>query len=157
MCVVNCEGFAWCANTDALFCMFAIIEVGISYDCSLERFCILTFRSSSLSLTEGRGELGTLVDKGTPVVNGGTNVPISGRVIGVDVETVEGAVTPIFVETSIAMVSPTAVDTFKSPDGVVACKDGACEELELARAINLPLLKCIHKQLGVFRNQVTRK
>lgn len=56
---------------------------------------------------------------------------------------------------------PTAVDTFKSPDGEIACKDGACEdnceEVELARAIDLPFLKCIHKQLGVFSNQVTRK
>jgi len=54
--------------------MFAIIEVGISYGGSLERFCIPIFRSSGLSLIEGRGELGTLVGKGTPTVNGGTNL-----------------------------------------------------------------------------------
>ena len=78
-----------------------------------------------------------------------------------DVEMVEGAITPVSVETGIAMVAPTAVDTFKSPKGVVACKDCACEdgceEDELARAIDLPLLKCIHKQFGVFSNKVTRK
>jgi len=33
----------------------------------------------------------------------------------VDFETVEGAVTHISVEPSIAMVAPTGVDTFKSP------------------------------------------
>ena len=97
------------------------------------------------------------MDKGTTTVNGGTKVPISRRVIGADVKTVEGAVTPVSVETGIAMVASTTVDTLKSPDGVVACKDGACEEVELARAINLPILKCTHKQLGVFSNQVTRK
>jgi hypothetical protein len=114
-----------------------------------------------LSLTKGRGELGTLVDKGTPAVNGATKVPIYGRVIGADVETIEGEVTPISFETGIAMVATTMVDTFKSPDGEVTCKDGACEddceEVELARAIDLPLLKCIHKQLGVYSYQVTRK
>jgi len=91
----------------------------------------------------------------------GITVPFSDRVIGTDVETVKGAVTPIFVETAIAMVAPTGVDTFKSPRGEVACKDCVCEddceEDELARAIDLPLLKCIHKQLGVFSNKVTRK
>jgi len=78
-----------------------------------------------------------------------------------DVETVEGAITPVFVETGIAMVAPTAVDTFKSPKGVVACRDCACEnsceEGELPRAIDLPFLKCIHKQFGVFSNKVTWK
>ena len=66
-----------------------------------------------------------------------------------DFKTVDGAVTPISIETGIAVMAPTAIDTFKSPDGVVACKYGACEddceEVELARAIDLPLLKCIHK------------
>jgi len=94
-------------------------------------------------------------------LNGGTNVLISGRVIGEDVETVEGAVTPISVELGIATVAPIAVDMFKSPNGEVACKDFACEddceEDERARAIDLPLLKCIHKQLGVFSNKVTWK
>jgi len=114
------------------------------------------FRSSNLGLT--KGELGILVVKGTPVVNGGTKVPISCRVIGEDVETVEGVVTPVFVEPDIAMVSPIRVYMFKSPKGEVACKDCACEEEELARAIDLPLLKCIHKQLGgVFNNKLTRK
>ena len=145
------KGFAWSANTDTLFCIFAIIEVGIPYGCSLDRFCIPIFRSSGLSLTEGRGEPRTLVDKGTPAVYGGTKVPISGCVIGVDVKTVVGAVTPISVETGVAIVAPTAVDTFKSPDGVVACKNGVCEddceEEELARAIDLPLLRCTTNQL----------
>jgi len=51
------------------------------------------------------------------VVNGGITVPISGRVIGKCIETVEGAVTPISVEIGIALVAPTGVDTFKSPKG----------------------------------------
>ena len=50
-------------------------------------------------------------------MNGGITVPISGRVIGTDVETFEGAVTPISVETSIAIVAPIGVDTFKYPKG----------------------------------------
>ena len=100
------NGFAWSANADALACTFAIIDVGIPYGCSLERLCVLILRSSSLSLTEERRELRTLVDKGTPAVNGGTKVPISGRVIGAYVETVEGVVTPVSVETGIAMVAP---------------------------------------------------
>jgi len=113
---------------DALFCMFSIIEDGIPYGCSLERFCTLTFQSSNLSLTEGRRELGILVDKTTPTVNGGTKFPISGRVIGADVETVEGAVTPISVETRMGMVAHMVGDTFKFPDEEVPCKDGACED-----------------------------
>jgi len=120
------NGFAWSANVDALLFTFVIIEVSISYGCSLGRFCTFVFRSSSLGLT--KGELGRLVVEGTPAVNGGTKVPIYGRVIGEDVET---------------------GDTFKSPKGVATCKDCACEddceEVELARAIDLPLLKCIHK------------
>jgi len=95
-----------------------------------------------------------LVVEGTPAVNGGITVPISGRVIGTYVETVEGAVTPISVETGIAILAPTGVDTFKSPEGEVACKDCVCEddceEDELARAIDLPLLKCIHKTIWCF-------
>jgi len=106
-------------------------------------------------------ELGMLVVEGTPTVNGVTKVPISSRVVGADVEMVDGAVTLISVETGIAIVAPTRVDTFKSPKGEVACIDCACEddceEDEPARAINLPLLKCIHKQFGVFSNEVTQK
>jgi len=98
-----------------------------------------------------------LVVEGTPTINGGITIPISGRVIGEDVETVA----PISVETGIAMGAPTGVDTFKTPKGEVACKDCACEddceEDELARAIDLPILNCIHKQLCVFSNKVTRK
>jgi len=94
-------------------------------------------------------------------VNGGTKVPISGRVIGEDVKTVEGAITPVFVKTSIAMVAPTTVDTFKSPKGVLTCKgyvcEDNCEEVELALAIDLPLFKWIQRQLGVFNNKITRK
>ena len=67
---------------------------------------------------------------------------------------VEGAVTHIFAEPGIAMVAPTEVDTFQSPKGEVTCKgcvcEDDCEEDELARAINLPLLKCIHKQSWCF-------
>jgi len=58
------------------------------------------------------------------------------------------------VEPGIAMVSPTGVDTFKSPKGEVTCKGCAFEddyeEDEMARAIDLPLLKCIHKQYWCF-------
>ena len=155
LCIVN--GFAWSAKADTLLCRFAIIEVGIPNDCSLETFCIFIFRSSSLGLT--KGELGMLVVEGTPVVNEGVTIPISGRVIETNVEMVEGAVTPISVEPGIARVAPTGVDTFKSLKGEFACKGCACEddceEDETARDINLPLLKSIHKQLGVFSNKVT--
>jgi len=52
------------------------------------------------------------------------------------------------------MVAPTGVDTFKSPKEEVACKGCAyeddCEEDELARAIDLSLLKCIDKQFWCF-------
>jgi len=75
----------------------------------------------------------------------------------VDVETVEGAVTPMSVEPGISMVAPTEVDTFKYPKGEVACIGCACEDDEPARRIDLPLLKSIHEQLGVFSNKVTRK
>jgi len=52
------------------------------------------------------GEVGPLVDMGTPTVNGGTKVPISGCVIwAVTVGAVVGAVTPISVETGMAMVA----------------------------------------------------
>ena len=102
-----------------------------------------------------------MVVEGIPAVSSATKVPIFGRVIGEDVGMVEGTVTPVFVEIGIAMVAHTVIDIFKSPKGVVACKGCACEddceEVELARAIDLPLLKCIHKQLGVFSNKVTHK
>jgi len=117
------------------------------------------FLSSSLGQT--KEELGILVVEGTPTVNGGITVSISSRVIGEDIETVERAVTPVSVETIITMVAPKEVDTFKSPKGEVAYKDCACEDDcekdELARAIDLPLLRCIHKQFGVFSNKVTQK
>ena len=111
VCVVN--GFACYANADTLLCTFAIIKVGIPYGCSLDRFCTLVFRSSSLGLINE--ELGMMVIEGTLAVNGGTKVPIFGGVVRADFETVEGAVTPISVETDIAIVSPTGVNTFKSP------------------------------------------
>jgi len=155
LCMVN--GFAWSAKTGALFCTFAIIEVGIPYGCSLGTFCIFTFRSSRLGLFEGALELGMLIVEGTPTVSGGIMVPVYGRVNGANVETVEGAVTPISVEPGIAMVAPTGVDTFKCPKGEVACICRNCEEDEPARGIYLPLLKFIHEQLGVFSNKVTRK
>ena len=89
-----------------------------------------------------------LVFDGTPTVNGGITFPNYGRVNRVDVETVEGVVTPMSVETSIAIVAPIGVDTFKSPNGEVSCIGCACEEDceddEPARGIDLPLLKSIH-------------
>jgi len=127
LCMVN--RFAWSAKIDALLCTFSIIEVGIPYNCSLGMFFIFTFRSSSLGLFEGKLELGMLVVEGTPAMNEGITVPIFGRVNGADVETVEGAVTPISVEPGIAMVAPTGVDTFKSPKGEFACKCCDCEEV----------------------------
>ena len=155
------NGFAWSAKTDALLCTFAVIEVGIPYSCSLGTFCIFTFRSSTICLTEGELELGMLVVEGTPAVNGGITVPISGRVNGADVETVDGAVTPIPAKPGIAMVTPTGVDTFKSPKGEVASKfcdcEEDCEDDEPAQGIDLPLLKSVHKQRGVFSNKVTQK
>ena len=102
-----------------------------------------------------------LVVEGTLAVNGGITIPISGRVIETDVETFQGAITPISVETGIVIVAPTGVDTFKSPEGEVACIGCACEDDceadEPTRSIDLPLLKYIHKQFGGFSNEVTRK
>jgi hypothetical protein len=89
-------------------------------------------------------------------VNGGTKVLISGCVIAAAVvETVAGAITPISVETGIAMVAPMAVGTLAPTVGADACVDYACEEdcddcddaklpLLVGRAISfkaLPLLK----------------
>jgi hypothetical protein len=51
LCIMN--GFAWSVNANALLCTFVIIEVGIPYACSLERFRILVFRPSSLGLNKG--------------------------------------------------------------------------------------------------------
>ena len=63
--------------------------------------------SSNLALTWGFGEAGILVDTGTLVVNGGRKVPISGFFIpSAVVRAVIGVVTPIFIETGIAMVAP---------------------------------------------------
>ena len=68
--------------------------------------------SSNLALIWWWGNIGILVDTGILVVNGGTKTPMSDYVIAaVVVETVEGVVTPIFVETRITMVAPMAVDT----------------------------------------------
>jgi len=150
LCVVN--RFSWSANEDTLLCTFAIIEVGIPYNCSLDRFCTFVFRSSSLGLI--KEELAMLVVEGTQVVNRGTKVPIFGRVAGADVETIEGVVIPISVEIDISIAALTWVCTFKSPKGEVACIDYACEddceEDEQARAIDLLPLKCIHKQFVVL-------
>jgi len=79
LCITN--EFAWSAKTETLLCKFSIIKVGIPYGCSLEAFCIFTFRSSSLGLFEGALVLGMLVVDGTLAVNGGVTVPIYGRVI----------------------------------------------------------------------------
>jgi len=46
----------------------------------------------------------------------------------VDIETVEGAVTPMSINPGMAMVGPTGFDMFKSPKGKVACKGCACED-----------------------------
>jgi hypothetical protein len=106
------NGFALSVNAKALLCQFSIIEVDISYGCSLKRLCMFMNLSSNLALTLGLGEAGRLVDIGTPAVNGGTKVSISGSVIvAVVVGAVVGAITPIFVETGMAMVAPTDVDT----------------------------------------------
>ena len=89
-----------------------------------------------------------LVVEGTPTMNAGIRFPISVHVNGAYIESVEGAVTPMSVETGIAMVASTEVDTFKSPKREVACIGCAfeedCEDHELARGIDLPLLKSIH-------------
>ena len=84
LCVLNgVNGFA-CSVNVGILCKFAIIEVGIPYGWSLEEFCVF------MTL----GKVGTLVDIGTPAVNGGMKVPISGRVIwAVTYRGVVGAVT----------------------------------------------------------------
>jgi len=85
-------------------------------------------------------------------VNGGTEAAKSDCVIATVIETFAGAVTPISVETDIAMVSSMAVDTFAPSVGEDACVDCACElcvddaEVPLGRAFFfffkvLPLLK----------------
>jgi len=93
---------------------------------------------------------------GTPAVNGGTNVTISGRVIVAVME----AVTPISVETGIAMVAPTTIDTLAPTVGTDVCVNCACEEdcddcddVEATLLVDLiivfkalPLHKCMHKQ-----------
>jgi len=58
------------------------------------------FRPSSLGLT--KGEFGILVVEGTPAVNGGTKVPISGWVIGEDVETL---VKIVLVKTTVKRIN----------------------------------------------------
>jgi len=102
------------------------------------------------------GEVGTLVDTGTPAVNGGTKVPISGRVIRA---VIVGAVTQISVETGMAVVAPKAVGTLKSIAGMDVCVVCACEEvfndcddIEAPVLVDLvilfkalPLRKCMHK------------
>jgi len=94
---------------------------------------------------------------GSPAVNGGTKVPISGRVIAVViVGAVVEAVTPISVETGLAMDDSTTVDTLAPIEGADACVTRACEEdyddgeapllgnlVIVSKA--LPLLKCMHK------------
>jgi len=104
-------------------------------------------------------------------MNGGTKVPISGCVVGATVvETVRGVVTPISIETGIAMVAPMVVDTLAPTVGADACVDYACEEdcddcedaevpLFLHRAVSfkaLPLLKCMHIQIS-FQTKVYQK
>ena len=71
---------------------------------------------TNLVLTWGLGEIGTLVDTYE-----------SGCVIwAITVEGVVGAVTPISVETGMAMVAPNAVGTLASNVGVDICIICAC-------------------------------
>jgi len=75
----------------------------------LRKLCIFLTLSSNLALTWRLREVGTLGDTGTPAVNGGTKVPISScDMWAVIVGAVVGAVTPIFVETGMAIFAPTA-------------------------------------------------
>jgi hypothetical protein len=95
-------------------------------------------------------------------VNGGTKVHISSCVIAAAiVEAVGGAITPISVETGIAINAPMAVDTLAPTVGADACVDCACEEdcddcddaelpLLVGQAISFKvfqLFKCMHKKL----------
>jgi len=78
----------------------------------------------------GLGEVGTLVDTGTRAVNDGIKVPIYGCVIGaVIVRAVVEAVTPISVETDMAMVSPMVVDTVAPTKGADTHVNCACDEV----------------------------
>lgn len=66
---------------------------------------------------------------GTPTVNGGTKVLISGCITGAAVvKTVVGAVTPVSIEIGIAMVASIIVDILAPTVGANACIDCACEE-----------------------------
>ena len=120
----------------------------------------------------GLGEVGTLVDTGTRAVNDGIKVPIYGCVIGaVIVRAVVEAVTPISVETDMAMVSPMVVDTVaptKGADTHVNCAcDEVCDDCDDIEApilvdlviifIVLPLLKCMHKNANFSLEKVYRK
>jgi len=109
--------------------------------------------------------VGTLVDTGILELNGGMKVPISGRVIrAVIVGAVVGAVTPIYVETGVAMVAPKAVGTCTSIVRMDVCVICACEEdcndcddikapvlADLVILFTaLPLHKCTHKDADFF-------
>jgi len=100
-------------------------------------------------------------------VNGGTRVPICGCVIGaIVVEAVRGEVTPISIETGIAM----AVETLAPIVGANACVDFAyeedcddCDHAEVPRLVGrtisfkaLPLLKFMHIQIS-FEKKVYQK
>jgi len=65
------------------------------------------------------------------VVNGGTEATKSGCVIAAIVETDVGAVTPISVETGMAMVSLMTIDTLAPTVGADACVDCACIDCAL--------------------------
>jgi len=118
------------------------------------------------------GEVGTLVHPGTPAVNGGTKVPIFGRVIwAVTVGAVVGEVTPIFVETGMVVVAPKAVGTITSIKGMdvcvfCACEDDCndCDDIEAPVLTDLvilfkalPLRKCMHKDADFFLGKVLLK
>jgi len=97
---------------------------------------------------------------GILAVNRGTKVPIYGCVIGAIIDrVVVEVVAPISVETGMAMVAPTAVDTLAPTEGADArinyayeedCDD--CDDIETPVFVDLviifkalPLLKCMHK------------
>jgi len=101
-----------------------------------------------------------LVDTDTTALNGGTKIPISGRVISaLMVGEVVEMVTPIFDETGMAMAASTVVDTLAPTEGADACVNCAyeedcddCNDAEAPKLVDLvivfkvlPLLRCMDK------------
>ena len=112
--------------------------------------------------------MGTLVDTGTPAVNGGTNVPIPGFVIwAVTGGAVVGSVTLISVKTGLTIVASRTVNTLAPTKGGDACVVCACEEdcddaeaplfVDLVTVSKvLPLLKCMHKMRNFPRKEIKK-